>query len=64
MWRRKRRPSAETSDARRRLEKAREQLDVAKADNDQVDRVTGALAELGRRNHFGPMISQAIRGSR
>ena len=64
MWRRKRKSSPETHAARRRLEDAREQLAAAKADDEPVNQVARSLQELGNRNHFGPMITQALRGSR
>lgn len=64
IWRRKRKPSPETHAARRRLEDAREQLAAARADDEPVDQVARSLRELGRRNHFGPMITEALRGSR
>ncbi|MEW2442776.1 DUF7620 family protein [Micromonospora marina] len=65
IWRRKRkRPSPETTEARTLLERAREDLAAARADDDQVDAAARRLAELRRRNHFGPMITDALRGSR
>ena len=64
IWRRKRTPSPETADARRRLERARKQLADARADDAPVDQVARSLQELGNRNHFGPMITEALRGSR
>lgn len=65
-WSRRRRggPSDETVAARRRLEPAREDLAAAQADNEPVERIAERVDELRRRNHFGPMISQALRGSR
>lgn len=66
IWRRKReRPaSPETVEARERLETAQEELAAAVADDDQVDEVARQLRELRRKNHFGPMITEALKGSR
>lgn len=65
IWRRKRRrTSPEAEKARELLEVAREDLAAARADDDQVDEVARKLRELRRKNHFGPMISNALRGSR
>ena len=65
IWRRKRRhPSAATERAAERLQEAAEHLEAARADDDPVDHVAGQLQELARRNHFGPMITKALRGSR
>ncbi len=65
IWRRRRRrASPETEQARERLESAREDLAAAKADDPAVDHVARQLQELRSRNHFGPMISAALRGSR
>ncbi|MER7164485.1 hypothetical protein ABT336_00180 [Micromonospora sp. NPDC000207] len=64
-WSRRRQgPSPETIAARRRLEQARADLAAAEADNDAVDQVVERVDELRRRNHFGPTISKALRGSR
>ncbi len=64
-WRRKRtQPSPETSEARRKLEEARADLAAARADNEPVEAVAQQLQELRNRNHFGPMITAALRGSR
>lgn len=66
IWRRKRKGAAspETVEARERLEVAQEELAAAVADDDPVDEVARKLIELRRRNHFGPMITKALRGSR
>ncbi|QLQ38003.1 DUF7620 family protein [Micromonospora robiginosa] len=66
IWRRKRRPkpSPETTEARTLLERAQADLAAARADDDQVDAAARRLAEIRRRNHFGPMITDALRGSR
>ncbi len=64
MWRRKRKPSPEVEQARERLAVAQEELEAARADDDPVDEVARKLHELRRRNHFGPMITQALRGSK
>lgn len=65
IWpRRRRRPSDETAEARRQLEQARQDLAAARADDEPVDEVAAKLRELGRRNHFGPMINDALRGAR
>lgn len=64
-WRRRRRQqvSPETVEARQGLEQAHQDLAAARADDDQVERVADRLNELRRRNHFGPMIHDALRGS-
>ncbi|SCL31888.1 hypothetical protein GA0070616_4351 [Micromonospora nigra] len=62
--RRSRRPSPETIDARGKLEQARRSLAAARADDAAVDKVTERVDALRRRNHFGPMINRALRGSR
>lgn len=65
IWRRRRRePSAETVEAAEQLAVAQEDLAAARADDDPVDAVAEQLRELRRRNHFGPMITRALRGSR
>lgn len=65
IWRRKgRRPSPATVEAREQLECARRDLAAAQADDDPVDRVAERLDRLRRRNHLGPMIIDALRGSR
>ncbi|WP_436970739.1 DUF7620 family protein [Micromonospora rifamycinica] len=64
MWRRKRRPSPETEQARERLAVAEADLEAARADDDPVDEVARKLRELRHRNHFGPMITSALRGSK
>lgn len=64
IWRRKRKPSPETQRARERLAVAEADLEAARADDDPVDEVAAKLRELRRRNHFGPMINEALRGSR
>jgi hypothetical protein len=46
------------------LEAAREDLAAAKADDPAVDKVARQLQELRNRNHFGPMITQALRGQK
>lgn len=64
-WSKRRRsPSPEALAARRQLEKARRDLAAARADDDPVDEMAARVDELTRRNHFGPMISQALRGAR
>lgn len=63
-WRRRREPSAETLEAAQLLEQARRDLAAAHADNEPVHQVAEQIDELRRRNHFGPMISAALRGSR
>lgn len=67
MWiwpRRRRGPCPDAQRAREDLDQARAELEAARADADEVDRVVEQLTELTRRNHFGPMIQQALRGSR
>lgn len=64
IWWRRKRPSAETDAARRQLEAARQDLEAARADDDRVDETARRLRELAGRNHFGPMITDALRGSR
>ncbi|MFI6228869.1 hypothetical protein ACIBCR_16320 [Micromonospora echinospora] len=66
IWRRKRKRAAspETVEARERLEAAQEELAAAVADDGPVDEVARQLVELRRRNHFGPMITRALKGSR
>lgn len=64
MWRRKRSPSPEVERAREQLAVAQEDLAAARADDTPVDEVTRKLHELRRRNHFGPMITEALRGSK
>lgn len=64
-WRRrKREPSPETVRAAEQADAARQDLAAARADDDQVNQVAQRLRELRRKNHFGPMISDALRGSR
>lgn len=63
IWRRKRDPLPEAQEAREQLESARRDLARAEADTDAVDTLAGKLVELRRRNHFGPMITRALRGS-
>ncbi|WP_422744373.1 DUF7620 family protein [Micromonospora sp. WMMD754] len=46
------------------LERAKEQLEEARADDAPVNEAARKLTELRRRNHFGPMITEALRGSR
>ncbi|KXK63342.1 hypothetical protein AWW66_03245 [Micromonospora rosaria] len=60
---RRRGPSPETIAARRRLEQARADLAAAEADDERVDQVAERVDALRRRNHFGPTISKALRGS-
>ncbi|MFG1776603.1 hypothetical protein ACGFIG_09260 [Micromonospora sp. NPDC049048] len=65
IWRRRRRSaSPETVEARERLEAAQEELAAAVADDEPVDEIARKLRELRRKNHFGPMITEALRGSR
>jgi hypothetical protein len=64
IWRRKRKPSPEAQEAREQLAVAKAELRAARADDEPVDEVAQKLTELRRRNHFGPMITQALRGSR
>ncbi|MEU4570738.1 hypothetical protein [Micromonospora sp. NPDC023956] len=65
-WRRRKREPAspETVEARQGLEQAHQDLAAALADDDQVERVADRLNELRRRNHFGPMITRALKGTR
>lgn len=67
-WLRRRRPAqaetAETVAAREQLKTAHQELAAARADDDPVDQVAAKLRKLRNRNHFGPMITQALRGSR
>jgi hypothetical protein len=63
-WRRRRPTSPETAAARRRLEKAHQDLAAARADDAPVDEVAGKLQKFRSRNHFGPMITQALRGQK
>lgn len=55
--------SPEAEDAREQLERARRDLAEAEQDTERVDRLAAKLVELKRRNHFGPMITRALRGS-
>lgn len=65
IWRRRRRrPSAEAVKVRRQLEQAIEDLEAARADDVVVDRVAEAIDRFNRRNHLGPMITEAMRGAR
>jgi beta-phosphoglucomutase-like phosphatase (HAD superfamily) len=66
IWRRRRKRAAspETVEARERLEAAQEELAAAVADDEPVEEVSRKLDALRRRNHFGPMITRALRGSR
>lgn len=65
IWRRRRRdPSPEAVQAAEQLVMAQEDLAAAQAEDSRVDEVAQALRELRRRNHFGPMITRALRGSR
>lgn len=68
---RRRRPSRATTAARKQLEAAQQELEAAKqdleavrGDDAQVAEVAGKLRRLAQRNHFGPMISAALRGSK
>lgn len=64
IWWRRRRTSAETAEARRRLEAARRDLAAARAADDAVDERVRQLEHLAGRNGFGPMITRALlRGS-
>ena len=63
-WRRRRAPSPETEAARHQAAAAELSLERARADDAPVDEVAARLTELRRRNHFGPMITNALRGSR
>lgn len=63
-WGRRGRTSAATAQAREQLAQAQADLAAARADNDPVDQVAARLAELRHRNRFGPMITEALRGSR
>lgn len=62
--RRKKGPSPETQEAAARLAEAVADRDQALRDDDQVDRVASATERLARRNRLGPMITDALRGSR
>lgn len=65
IWRRRRRePSPETVEAAEQLAVAQEDLAAARAEDGRVDAVAQQLRELRTRNHFGPMITRALRGSR
>ncbi|MCT2279313.1 DUF7620 family protein [Micromonospora chalcea] len=64
IWRRRRKPSPETVATQERLEQALEDLDAARADDETVDQVAEQVDRLFRRNHLGPMITDALRGSR
>lgn len=55
-------PSAETVEARRRLEQAQADLDAARADTARVDEVAAAIRERITRNRLGPLIAEALRG--
>ena len=62
IWRRKRRrPSRETVKTQQQLERAREDLAAAIADDETVDRVAEQVERIYLRNHFGPMITELIR---
>ncbi len=63
-WRRRRQPSPETEAARDLAADAERSLERARADDDTVDAVAARLSELRERNHFGPMITNALRGSK
>ena len=61
-WRRRKQgPSPETVAARRQLEQAHEDLAAARADDDRIDQVNALTHQLARRNHLGPMITDALR---
>ncbi|MEU5668940.1 hypothetical protein ABZ749_00955 [Micromonospora sp. NPDC047753] len=65
IWRRRRKcPSPEAVEVREGLEKAREDLAAARADDAPVDRVAQQMHDLRRKNHFGPMITDALRGAK
>lgn len=72
IWpRRRRRPSRAAVEAQQRLEAAerelaaaRRDLEAARDDDDPVAEVAEKMRALTRRNHFGPMITEALRGSR
>ena len=62
MWpRKRRRVSPETDEARRRAVQAVEELEAAKADDQQVDAMNEEIERIMRRNNFGPMIDAALR---
>jgi len=62
MWpRKRRRVSPETDEARRRAVQAVQELEAAKADDQQVDAMNEKIERAIRRNHFGPMIDAAFR---
>lgn len=63
-WRRRRWTSPETEQARERMEAAQRDLATARADDEPVDAVAAELRSLRNRNHFGPLINRALRGSR
>ena len=50
--------------ADRAVEESRERLADAQRMGDEVSEVAQSLRELRRRNHFGPMITEALRGMR
>jgi hypothetical protein len=66
-WRRKPKPDPQSfaiDDAERRLQEAQERLARTQQEGEQVAEVAEQMRALRRRNQFGPMISDALRGSR
>lgn len=53
---------ADAADARDGLEQARERLAEAHRVGEEVAEVAAELRALRRRNRFGPMITEALRG--
>ena len=63
-WRRKEaEPSPAVAEADRRLHESRERLAGARGDDREVAAVVEELRALRRKNRFGAMISDALRGT-
>lgn len=60
--RKRRRVSPAVVDADRRLAEARARLASTRQSDDDVTEVVEQLRDLRRRNHFGLMIAEALKG--
>lgn len=64
-WRRrKQRPGPDVEKAKQALVEARNRLAITQMQGHEVTEVAESLRELRSRNHFGPMITEALRGRR
>lgn len=63
IWRRKPRLDPDLEGAKRRLEAAERDLEVAKSDDGRVDEVSRRMHEIRQANRFAAMMRQALRGT-